>query len=456
VDADREVERLRLGERLGFLGTLDLRLGALAARRAFLRDTDREVLGVRLGALGVFAFLLALRDTDLLAAERFLAALGTLALRDRLILLLLLLFFDFFFAARGALARRLVDFDRDLLVLAETDALGALGTLAALLFLRDTERLADLFAALGALALRLVDLRDLLLLLLVLAEGDFFGAFGTFAARFFLRETDRLAERFAALGAFARRLVERFFFDADLLADLLVLGERFGALGTFAARRFLRDTDFVADLLAAFGAFALRLVDLERDLLLDRDLLVLGDLFGALGTFAARLFLRDTDRLADRLAALGALARRLRDLLLLLLALLLMLLLVLGDRLGALGTFAARFFLRDTERLAERFLAARGALARRLVDLDRDFEVLGDRLGAFGTLVARRLAARRLPAERFLAALGVLDRRRDTDRDVDALLALFLAALGALARRLAERDLLSFLALLTAILPFLF
>merc|ERR1711879_270534 len=122
VDADREVERLRLGERLGPFGTFDLRLGALAARRAFLRDTDLEVLGVRSGALGVFAFLLALRDTDL-DAERFLAALGTLALRERLMLLLLLLFFDFFLAARGALARRLVDLERDLLVLG--DALGA-------------------------------------------------------------------------------------------------------------------------------------------------------------------------------------------------------------------------------------------------------------------------------------------------------------------------------------------
>merc|ERR1711879_528141 len=117
---------------------------------------------------------------------------GTLA--ERLMLRLLLLFFDFFLAARGALARRfLEDFERDLLVLAEADAFGALGTLAAFRFLREVERLADLLAALGALALRLEALRDLLLLLLVLAEGEALGALGTFAARLFLRETERLA-----------------------------------------------------------------------------------------------------------------------------------------------------------------------------------------------------------------------------------------------------------------------
>merc|ERR1719510_1676675 len=288
-------------------------------------------------------------------------------------LLLLLLFFDFFLAARGALARRLVDLERDLLVLA--DALGALGTFAARRFLRETDREADLLAALGALALRLDERRDLLRDLLVLADGDALGAFGTLAARFFLRETDLLADRFAALGAFAAlRLEARRFFDPDLL------GVRFGAFGTLAARRFLREAERVLDLFAALGAFALRfLLDLERDLL--RDLLVLGLLFGALGTLAARRFLRDTERLADLLAALGA-----------------------------LGTLAARF-LRETERLVERFLAARGALARRLVDLDLDFEVLGERLGAFGTRVARRLEARRLLLERFLDALGVLERR---------------------------------------------
>merc|ERR1719433_2415171 len=232
---------------------------------------------------------------------------------------------------------------------------------------------ADLFAALGALARRLDERRDLLLLLLrdllVLADGDAVGAFGTFAARFFLRDTDRLAERIAALGAFALRLEARRFFDPDLL------GVRLGAFGTLAARRFLREAERVLDLFAALGAFALRfLLDLERDLL--RDLLVLGLLFGALGTLAARRFLRDTERLADLLAALGALARRLVDLLRDLLAVLL--LLVLGDLLGALGTLAARF-LREPDRLAERFLAARGALARLLVDLDLDFEVLGKR-----------------------------------------------------------------------------
>jgi len=294
---ERDRLRLTETERFGAFGTFDLRLDFLrdtdrlvdldalgtADLRDFLRLTERETdfEAELLGALGVLALRAFLAEREVLG-DRF-DAFGAFAARrdflretER----------DFEVDAEGDRlgpfgtldARRLLDLDRDLLTLSLILLLLfflPFGTLAARLLL-ERERLV-LLDALGTREERFLAFREAEREVETLAEGDLLGPFGTLAARrALLREADREADLLLARGT-----LELLFFDVD--RDTLVDGDRLGALGTFAARRFLRETEREADLFDALGTLDLRLVDFDRDLL--------ADLLGPLGTLA----LRETD-----------------------------------------------------------------------------------------------------------------------------------------------------------------